>query len=140
MAAKNNKKSKKVSVKTKKKGKTVTFQAKPKTDPFKTGHRPNDPKSNDPKVCECGNLDCPTTRHLQPRGIAGKLDITRELVTKLRERTGAGATDISVINIPLNTDTDVVIINLPFNTDKASTESEENWQNTIQKFIADLKS
>ena len=55
---------KKTPIKGKKVGKTVTFQAKPKVDPFAV-HQPNHPLSNDPLVCQCGDLDCPTTRSLQ---------------------------------------------------------------------------
>lgn len=91
---------KKVVVKAKKKGKTVTFQAKPKTDPLgKVAHKPNDPCSNDPRVCQCGNLDCSTTHslHPQPQQIP---DFIRQLAEQLGNNMGAAG--VVVVGIPLN--------------------------------------
>lgn len=93
---------KKVVVKAKKKGKTVTFEAKPKTDPFgKVAHKPNDPRSNDPRVCQCGNLDCSTTRSLQSQQQPQQIpDFIRQLAEQLGNDMGAAG--VVVVGIPLN--------------------------------------
>jgi len=89
---------KKVAVKAKKNGKTVTFQSRPATDPFAPhGHRPNSPASNDPRVCECGDLDCPTTQKLQHNELP---PIIQQFAKELGEQMGAQ--HVMVVGIPLN--------------------------------------
>jgi hypothetical protein len=101
---------KKVAVKTKKVGKTVTFQAKQKADPFgkkenvETGVRsiapvPQVPNRPHPMMaCGCGGQNCRNNQQ-QPQQIP---DIIRQFAEQLGN--GMGAQGVVVVSLPLNPD------------------------------------
>lgn len=116
---------KKVVVKAKKKGKTVTFQAKPKVDPFgkrslpafksdgtpvgkvnvETGVRSPAPAPQVPNrphpmmVCGCGDPNCRNSRPQQPQQQQIP-DIIRQFAEQLGNDMGAQS--VVVVGLPLN--------------------------------------
>lgn len=113
---------KKVAVKAKKNGKTVTFQAKPQTDPFakknvETGVRPvNAPVPQVPNrphssmVCDCGDPNCrnfaarPDAVDLAARQPQQNPNEIPPFIRQLAEDLGnqVGAQHVMVVGIPLN--------------------------------------
>lgn len=122
-AKKTAKSQKKVPVKGKKVGKTVTFQAKPKTDPLgkrslpafksdgtpvgkvnvETGVRSPAPAPQIPNrphpmmACGCGNPNCHGTRQQQPQQIP---DFIRQLAEQMGNEMGAQS--VMIVGLPLN--------------------------------------
>lgn len=119
---------KKVAVKAKKNGKTVTFQARPATDPFakkanvETGVRPaaapvpQVPNRPHPMmVCACGNPNCRNNRPARPDAVdlAARQPQQQQqrnpneippFIRQLAEDLGTqmGAQHVMVVGIPLN--------------------------------------
>jgi len=110
---------KKVAVKAKKNGKTVTFQARPATDPFakkanvETGVRPaaapvpQVPNRPHPMmVCACGDPNCRNSRPQpqQPQPQQRNPNEIPPFIRQLAEDLGTqmGAQHVMVVGIPLN--------------------------------------